>query len=231
MRSQSRRHIAAVGFDFDHTLGIDNKLERVAFLRLLDAACERGGRCMGTLAEEIVAIDAVLADQRAGRFTIEQAVENFMRTRFAGEPASWVNAYRDMCIDMVDQFVIPQPDAREVLRELRARGVPCGILTNGWSPLQERKAARAGFEGPVLVSADIGVQKPELAAFNALAEALAVPIEHIAYVGDTPESDVVGSMRAGMNAVWLDAEGVNYPQSLPAPNEVIHTLAELLLLM
>jgi len=33
----------AVAFDVDHTLAIDNKLERVAFLRLLARVVDEGG--------------------------------------------------------------------------------------------------------------------------------------------------------------------------------------------
>lgn len=223
--------IAAVGFDFDHTLGIDNKLERVAFLRLLDAGCEKGGRCIGTLAQEIAEIDVLLADQRAGRFTIEDAVEQFMREHGAPAPSSWIERYKRMCLEMTADFVIPQPDARSVLQELRRREIPCGILTNGWSPLQQRKAARTEFSGPVLVSADLGVQKPAPEAFEALARALGTPRDSVAYVGDTPASDVAGSIRAGLIGVWLDAEDVEYPSSLPPPVHVIHSLTELLMLV
>jgi HAD superfamily hydrolase (TIGR01549 family) len=225
------RRIRAVGFDFDHTLGIDNKLERVAFLRLLDRACTQGGRCLGTLAEEIERIDELLADQRAGHCTIEEAVEGFMRERGAPDPGSAVDEYKRLCVDMVPAFVIPQPDARDVLRALRERGIPTGILTNGWSPLQQHKARRVKFEGPVVVSSDIGIQKPERAAFEALARALDAPLEHVAYVGDTPQSDVAGSLRAGMMSVWLDAEGVKYPSGMPQPSATVHTLTELLSLV
>lgn len=220
-----------MGFDFDHTLGIDNKLERVAFLRLLDDACTQGGRCIGTLTEEIERIDALLADQRGGKFTIEEAVERFMRARGASNPPSCVDLYKRMCVDMVDSFVIPEPEVREMLWGLRERGVPSGILTNGWSPLQQCKAQKVEFEGPVVVSADVGVQKPELAAFQALAHALEAPIEEIAFVGDTPGSDVAGAVRAGMFGVWFDAEGLTYPDTLPPPSAVIHSLAELLSLV
>ncbi len=231
MPTSDPRRIRAVGFDFDHTLGLDNKLERVAFLRLLDDVCVQGGRCIGTLAQEIERIDTLLADQRGGKFTIEDAVEKFMRERGAAQPRSWVDIYKRMCVEMVDAFVIPEPEVREMLWGLRERGIPSAILTNGWSPLQLQKARRVEFEGPVIVSADIGSQKPELAAFEALAGALDEPLEHIAFVGDTPASDVAGAARAGMFAVWFDAEGVTYPESLQPPSAVIHSLAELLSLV
>ncbi len=144
-----------MGFDFDHTLGIDNKLERVAFLRVLDAACEQGAGCSGSLAEEIERIDALLVQQRNGEFTIEAAVERFMRERGARDPASWSETYKRMCLEMAGMFVIPQPDARRTLKELQQRNIPCAILTNGWAPLQQHKAERVGFEGPVLVSSQL----------------------------------------------------------------------------
>lgn len=220
--------IRAVGFDFDHTLGIDNKLERVAFLRLLDRACADDARYLGTLAEEIERIDALLARQRSGACTIEEAVERFMHERGCTAAVRYVDEYKRMCVEMVESFVIPEPGVRDMLAELRARGIPCAILTNGWSPLQQQKARRAGFDGGVVVSADIGIQKPEPRAFAALSQALGVPPEETAFVGDTPSSDVAGALRAGMFAVWLDAEGVTYPKDIPAPSAVIHRLTELL---
>jgi HAD superfamily hydrolase (TIGR01509 family) len=200
-------------------------------LRLLDAACEQGGHCLGTLAEEIARIDALLMDQRKGRFTIEAAVERFMRERGARDPAACVEDYKRLCVDMVPYFVVPQPDARETLAALRRRGVPMAMLTNGWSPLQQRKAARVAFDGPIVVSADIGVQKPEPAAFEALARALDAPPGQIAYVGDNPVTDIAGALQAGMAAVWLDAEAEKYPDGIPKPSSVIHSLTELLALV
>ena len=231
MKSVNPRRIRAVGFDFDHTLGIDNKLERVAFLQLLDRLCLQGGRCLGTLTQEIERIDALLADQRAGKFTIDEAVERFMQERGASDPRTWIDPYKRMCLDMVPVFVIPQPDARYVLQALRARQIPTAILTNGWSPLQQAKAERVGFDGPVVVSSDLGFQKPEARAFEAMSKALALPPEETAYVGDSPSGDVAGALAAGMAGIWLDAEEAHYPPDLPPPSKVIHTLTELLALM
>ncbi len=221
------RKIAAVGFDFDHTLGIDNKLERVAFLRVLEAACERGGSCIGTLAEEIVRIDDLLAKQRSGAFTIEEAVRRFVLDRGVAQPDAFVEEYKRMAIEMVPSFVVPEPGVHQMLDALAQRGVLCAILTNGWSPLQQHKARRVRFPGPVLVSSDLGVQKPERRAFETLAQTLGSTLEETAYVGDTPASDVAGAISAGMLGVWFDAEGITYPADLSPPTATIHSLAEL----
>jgi HAD superfamily hydrolase (TIGR01549 family) len=169
----------------------------------------------------------LLVKQRSGDFTIEEAVVRFMQERGLNDAQPFVAEYKRMAVAMVRDFVIPQPGVREMLRELRRRKIPVAILTNGWSPLQQKKAERVEFDGPVVVSADLGVQKPEPHAFAALAQALGAPPEEIAFVGDTPASDVAGSIRAGMFGIWFDAEGLTYPVELPAPSAVIHTLAEL----
>ncbi|HZT11425.1 MAG TPA: HAD family hydrolase [Candidatus Baltobacteraceae bacterium] len=218
--------LRAVGFDFDHTLGIDNKLERVAFLRILEEACASGACYLGTLAEEIERIDAILQRQRTGECSIEAAVEGFIAQRGV-RPAGYADRYKRLALEMADAFVIPEPGVRALLDGLFERGIRCAILTNGWSPLQERKAQRVGFDGPVLVSATIGVQKPHRRAFELLAEALECDANDAAYVGDNPIVDVAGARAAGMRAVWYDAEGATYPKDIPAPDAVIHSLADI----
>jgi len=198
--------IRAVGFDIDHTLGIDNKLERVAFLRLLDAICAEGGKCLGTLAQESVRIDELLERQRCGSFSIDEAVERFASERGAQTPAAYIDRYKQMALQSVPEFFVPQPDARGVLAELQRRGLLCAVLSNGWSPPQQEKTRRLEFTGPVLVSDAIGAQKPQPEAFAALALSLKTNPREIAYVGAQRRSDIAAAMCVGMRGMWLDAE-------------------------
>lgn len=223
--------IRALGFDIDHTLGIDNKLERVAFLHLLDEVCAAGGAPLGTLASESAQVDALLERQRGGACTIDEAVVQFVSERGIRETAAFVTRYKEIALASVSEFFVPQPDARSVLAQLRERAIPCAILSNGWSPLQQEKARRLSFEGPVLVSDAIGAQKPERQAFAALAQALAEQPVRIAYVGDNPRGDAAAAAECGMQAIWFDAEGVRYAPELPKPAAVIHSLTELLALL
>lgn len=216
-----------VGFDFDHTLGIDNKIERVAFLRLLDRLPARGAASPEL---ETAAVDALLAEQRSGKYTIDEAVIRFVRahTPSITDCSEYIRWYKDTVLETVDQFVIPLPGAVDVLATLQARSVPVAILSNGWSPLQQRKAARVGFQAPVLVSDQIGTQKPAQLAFQRLLKVLQIPANRAFYVGDNPVADIGGCMKAGMRGVWLDAEGIPYPSELRKPSLVIHALSELL---
>jgi HAD superfamily hydrolase (TIGR01509 family) len=220
-----------VGFDLDHTLAIDNKLERVAFLHLLEFLLERGGRTMGTLAEESDRIDDLLAHQRAGAFSIDDAVRRFVIERGVVASDVYVERFRALALEMAPAFVIPLPGAKRTIEALRERGVAVAVLSNGWNPLQEIKARRAGFDGPVLASAEIGTQKPDSRAFAALLEVLGTEPAATWYVGDDPYGDVEGAARAGLNAVWIDAEGKKYPPDLQPPPRSIRALEELLALV
>jgi putative hydrolase of the HAD superfamily len=221
----------AVAFDIDHTLLIDNKLERVAFLRLLEFVVRDGGHALGSLADETAHVDELLVEQRAGAFSIETAVRRFVSQRGVTASDSYVLRYESMALEMVDQFVVPAPDARSTLDALEERGYSLAILSNGWNPLQQRKADRLEFKGPVLASADLGFQKPDRKAFAALVGRLGVDPGDVWYVGDDPRVDVAGAAAAGLHAVWIDAEDVKYPPALPPPPNVVGTLAELLTLL
>ncbi len=218
--------VVGVGFDIDHTLVIDNKLERIAMLRMLEAIQEEGGKCRN-LVEESRRIDELLARQRAGEFTIEEAVYIFVRERGIEPDVRYAERFQQIALDLVDRVVVPLPGAREMLLELRRRGVRTAVLSNGWNPLQIRKARRAGFVGTVIASADIGVQKPEVLAFEALIDALGTEREHTWYVGDNPSVDIGGAAAAGLRTVWLDADELPYPAEATDPDFRIGDLAAL----
>jgi FMN phosphatase YigB (HAD superfamily) len=224
----------AVGFDFDHTLALDHGLERKAFERL---AAELG--VPDALAEPRAqqAVDDLLRQFRADEMTLEAAVDGFVAGIIVASggrsPAPHAERYRAICYGLVDALVKPVDGAVDILAALAADGVPVAILTNGWSPLQQRKIARAlgRFEGTVLVSDEIGSLKPARHAFDRLAGALAREHDAIWYVGDNPSVDVAGAQAAGMRAIWFDWEGHAYPAELAPPDARIEHLREILSLV
>ncbi len=220
--------VNGIGFDLDHTLAIDNRLERVAFLRLLEAILAEGGRAIGTLTNEIENIDDLLANQRRGDFSIDEAVRRFVAAHAVAPTETHVDWFRRTAVAMVDDFVVPLPGVEPTLRALSARGIATAVLTNGWNPLQLRKAERAGFRGTILVSSEIGVQKPAVAAFDALVHVLGTQARETLYVGDDPRGDIAGASDAGLQSAWIDWEEKKYPPELRAPDYTIHSFEELL---
>ncbi len=216
----------AVAFDIDHTLAIDNKLERIAFLRLLEGIDAEGGAPLGTLDQETSAIDALLERQRSGAFSIDEAVRRFVVERGVAHAQPFVAQFHEIALSLVDEIVVPLVGTRGMLAELREHGIVTAILSNGWNPLQQRKAERAGFSGPVLASSDIGAAKPSPQAFGALVELLGLPADCVWYVGDNPRTDVAGAKAAGLRAAWYNAEGRHYPKELSPPDAVVTNICE-----
>ena len=126
-------------------------------------------------------------------------------------------------------MVTPIEGARDVVAALDERRIPHAILTNGWSPLQSYKIARAiDYRGPILVSDELGILKPDAAAFGKLVDTLRVDREHIWFVGDNPKTDILGAQNAGLRGVWFDWEAMSYPLDAPQPDYRIGHLRELL---
>jgi FMN phosphatase YigB (HAD superfamily) len=216
----------AFGFDFDHTLGVDNGLERKA---LYAYAAELGRPLDPDDGAWRVRLEALLAEFRADATTMDEMIGRFSRALEL--PVAHAERWREICYSLVDDLVRPVEGARELLAALHARGVPAAILTNGWTPLQQKKITRAlgddGLALKILVSDALHAVKPSCAAFDALVGALGVPRERAWYVGDNARGDVGGALAAGLRAVWFDWEGQSYPQDLPPPTMRIGALREL----
>ncbi|MGW8883642.1 HAD family hydrolase [Streptomyces sp. NPDC055749] len=81
------------------------------------------------------------------------------------------------------------------------------VLSNSSLEHQHRKLSVLGvrdrFES-VLCAAELGIAKPEAAAFHAACEALALAPHEVAYVGNEPDIDAGGAVAAGLMGIWLD---------------------------
>ncbi len=97
-----------------------------------------------------------------------------------------------------------QPDVPEALEALR-RHYRLGVLANqeGWI---RATLARDGLDGYFelwIISAEIGVEKPDLSIFRTAVKAAGVPARRCVMVGDRLDNDIVPARRVGMKAIWL----------------------------
>ena len=97
------------------------------------------------------------------------------------------------------------PGTKEMLTTLR-QNYRIGLLSNFTHPPAATQIIAEldlePFFDVTLISGDLGYRKPHLSVFEALIEQLGVGKEEIAFVGDDPEADVEGALRAGLQPVW-----------------------------
>lgn len=93
----------------------------------------------------------------------------------------------------------------EVLAALQARSIPVVVLSNAWPSLRRlhRGLGLDCFVTAIVISAEIGVSKPDARAFHTALQALGRPPEQVAFVDDWP-SHVEAANRLRMRGIWLD---------------------------
>lgn len=212
-----RAAVAAVMFDFDHTLGVDNKLEEEVLGELARDYCSS--------APDGGSIRAVLERYRYEAIPLSRAIADGMRSFGCRQldVAQAVTDFRQRCLALAPVRLRPLPGTIEMLRTLGNRDMPMAILSNGWTELQHLKAQLVGFPGPVLASEEIDAWKPDVRAFDIALERFRMASATTLYVGDNPRVDVAGAKSAGMLAAWADFESKPFPVDVAQPDLVIRT--------
>ena len=116
-------------------------------------------------------------------------------------------------------------DVRPALARLRSR-YRLFAVSNGNADLQ-RCGLGDLFAGHVTASA-AGAAKPDARIYAALLKMAGVGAARVLHIGDDPLADVVGATQAGMQAVWLNRDSREWPNSLAAPARTVSTLAEII---
>lgn len=73
---------------------------------------------------------------------------------------------------------------------------------------------------------DFGVPKPDVRIFHAAAQAAQVQPHEVLHVGDDATADAQGALAAGMQAVWLNTAGHDWPHP-ERPHATVASLTHL----
>ncbi|WP_040440272.1 pyrimidine 5'-nucleotidase [Algicola sagamiensis] len=121
------------------------------------------------------------------------------------------------------------PGAEELLNTLQGH-VKLGIITNGFTALQEIRLARAGLQNMfdhLIISEEVGIAKPDKGIFEHAFQLMNHPPKsNILMVGDNPHSDILGGMNAGIHTCWLNPEQKDVPEGI-TPHYQVQSLYEL----
>lgn len=155
------------------------------------------------------------------RETLARVAEAAGYDRAIGDQAFMLwHAARNQCVPFAD--VIP------ALATLRQR-FRLATLSNGNADLGTIGLAHH-FEVTLHASA-LGCAKPAARAYSAVAEALTLQPAEILFVGDDPQADVVGPRNVGMQTVWMNRGGIEWPADCAPADHVIGGLDELVSLV
>jgi 2-haloacid dehalogenase len=116
------------------------------------------------------------------------------------------------------------PEVPGVLADLRARGLPCAILSNGSPGMLSAAVCAAGLEGAfaaVLSVEAVGVFKPDARVYALVPARLGVPAEETLFVSSNGW-DAAGAALFGFRTVWVNRTGAP-PDRLPAAPDIVLT--------
>ena len=107
-------------------------------------------------------------------------------------------------------------DAGPTLSALRARGVALAVVSN-WDaslrPLLEDLGA-AGWFHALVISGEVGLEKPDPAIFVRACEMLGLSPEQLVHVGDSAVDDVAGARAAGCAALRFGGDVSSFTELL-----------------
>lgn len=171
--------------------------------------------------------------------------DNFVVCSPESDRAFWVNLYHyvlhklgihedwteeeifNCCHELYEIYTAPEyydlfDDVKPFLEELRNRGFRIGIISN-FAPTLKAILTDKGilhYFDPVLVSTEVGLEKPDPAIFEKALQMAGVDAKDVLYIGDHETNDVWAPNQVGIDAVRI----LRYPYHT---GDGIHSLLEL----
>lgn len=134
---------------------------------------------------------------------------------------------RDVLVDLLVGAIQiePFPDVMPFLAHVRARGLRA-VVVSDWDCGLSDQLSRLGIRqwvDHVVVSADVGVTKPDPRIFHYALEMIRVAPGDVLLCGDDPRRDMAGAAAVGVRCVLVDRE-----QRYPDVAQRVSSLAELM---
>ena len=121
-------------------------------------------------------------------------------------------------------------ESREVLHELKQRGIPAGILSNGDPEMLGAVVKSAGFSGllaHVLSVHPLRKYKTDPAAYALGTQALAMPAREVLFVSGNAW-DAIGATWFGYTTLWVNRAAAPPEQLEPQPSRTGSSLRDVL---
>lgn len=217
MNTAQSRGIRFVYFDLDDTLLDHRHAERMALGDVCRTFSAQFGHIPLEQVRDLYHRQNVILWQRYGVGEISKSELQRLRFELLLESL----AIREADVDALNAYYVKSygrywtlsEEARQAFFAVADR-YPVGILTNGFSEIQEAKLNQfpeiRDRLAATVVSEHVGYFKPHPALFTHAAQVIEVDPESVLYVGDSFHSDVEGAVRAGWQAAWFTPEQAGY---------------------
>jgi epoxide hydrolase-like predicted phosphatase len=103
-------------------------------------------------------------------------------------------------IDSMFSGMKPMPSMVQAVRDLRASGLKTGLISNSWSVNHYDRDLLAEIFDDAVISAEVGMHKPELEIYELACKRIGVPAERCLFVDDLREN-CEGAEAVGMTAI------------------------------
>ena len=159
-------------------------------------------------------------------------VERFRRPLSVGEG---IEVTKELCLEMSDKFLdfcASKPGvidgAHELMDFLKQKGYRMHMCSNGFHEVQYKKLDACGLRDyfdTIILSEDAGVNKPAKAYFDYALKVSGANRKTTLMIGDNLQSDILGALNAGLDAMLFNRWQVPPEDILQEPTFIVETLS------
>jgi 2-haloalkanoic acid dehalogenase type II len=219
--------VRAICFDLDNTLWDVWPVIVRAEQKMYDFLAQRYPRVVANVTIEMM---RAAREQTAAAHPQMRHDFTFLRKQTLREHAREFGYAEAMAEEAFDAFIQARnevdlyADVLPALEQLRTR-YRLFTASNGNADLGQIGIAH--FFERTIAARQVGALKPDPAIFHKVIEGTDLQAHEVVYVGDDPLLDVVGARGAGMQAIWIDRQGSEWPPEIAPAAHTVRSLTEL----
>ena len=223
--------VRAICFDLDNTLWDVWPVIVRAEQKMYDFLAQRYPRVVAGMTVEMM---RAAREQTAAAHPQMRHDFTFLRKQTLREHAREFGYAEAMVEEAFEAFIRARnevdlyPDVLPALDRLAAR-YRLFTASNGNADLG--RIGIAHFFERTVAARHVGALKPDPAIFHKVIEGTDLQAHEVVYVGDDPLLDVEGARGAGMQAIWMDRQGGEWPPQIAPASYTVRSLTELVELL